>query len=75
VLLSDRDTPNNHPKKNNKPHTSNNDLFTRGRICKYCGINIDTADLESLEFFHETCWQEYRKSNEVYPFPENVGDC
>jgi hypothetical protein len=51
------------------------DLFNCGRICKYCGINMDTADLEYLNFFHGTCWKEYRKNNEVYPFPENVGDC
>jgi len=36
---------------------------------------MDTADLESLKFFHGTCWQEYRKNNELYPFPENIGDC
>lgn len=38
-------------------------------------INMDTTDLESLKFFHETCWEQYRKNNEVYPFPENFGDC
>jgi hypothetical protein len=69
-----RGTLNNHPKENyNKPH--NDDLFNCGRICKYCGINMDTTDLESLKFFHGTCWQEYRKNNELYPFPENIGDC
>jgi hypothetical protein len=36
---------------------------------------MDTADLEYLNFFHGTCWKEYRKNNEVYPFPENIGDC
>jgi hypothetical protein len=56
------------------PHTYN-DLFNCGRVCKYCGVNMDTTDLESLEFFHKTCWEEYRKNNEVYPFPENFGDC
>ncbi len=29
------------------------DLFNCGRICKYCGINMDTADLEYLNFFDD----------------------
>ena len=63
-------------KNNGNRHKYNNyDLFNCGRICKYCGIDIDTADLESLQFFHGTCWQEYRKNNQIYPFPGNVGDC
>jgi hypothetical protein len=52
---------------------TNSDLFDQkaGRICKYCGVNMDTKDIESLRFFHAECWQQYRKNNEVYPFPEN----
>lgn len=26
------------------------DLFNCGRICKYCGTNMDTIDIESLRF-------------------------
>jgi hypothetical protein len=74
VLLSDWSTLNNHPTRNKEPHLYNDDLFNCGRLCKYCGINIDTTDLEDLKFFHGKCWQEYRKHNEVDPFPENVGD-
>jgi hypothetical protein len=62
-------------KRREKQPPISGDLFNCGRICKYCGINMDTKDLESLNFFHGTCWQEYRKNNEVYPFPEIVGDC
>jgi hypothetical protein len=47
------------------------DLFNQGRICKYCGVNMDTTDMEALRFFHATCWQQYRINNEVYPFPKN----
>ena len=47
------------------------DLFNCGRICKYCGTNMDTIDIESLRFLHSTCWQHYRKNAEVYPFPKN----
>jgi hypothetical protein len=32
------------------------DLFNQGRICKYCGVNMDTTDLESLKFLHGKCW-------------------
>ena len=48
------------------------DLFNCGRICKYCGVNMDTIDLEGLKFLHATCWQEYRKDGELYPFPKNL---
>ncbi|MGA9151131.1 MAG: hypothetical protein WBZ36_11180, partial [Candidatus Nitrosopolaris sp.] len=41
-------------------------LFNQGRICKYCGINFD-RDIDSLRFLHGTCWQEYRKNNELCP--------
>lgn len=75
TTLSDRCTSNNRAKKNRKKQYTYYDLFNCGRICKYCGINMDTTDLESLEFFHKTCWEEYRKNKEVYPFPENFGDC
>ena len=56
---------------------ANSDLFDKkaGRICKYCGVNMDTKDIESLRFFHADCWQQYRKNNEVYPFPANFDDC
>lgn len=47
------------------------DLFNCGRICKYCGANMDTIDIESLRFLHGACWQQYRKNGEVYPFPKN----
>ena len=43
--------------------------FKGSRICKYCGINMDIKDLDMLYFFHDTCWQEYRKNGEVYPMP------
>jgi len=66
---------NDHPTRKKNSYPYDNDLFKCGRICKYCGINMDTTDLESLKFFHGTCWQEYRKNNQVYPLPENVGDC
>ena len=74
VTVSDSYTVNNHRTEDRKPHANSNDLFNCGRICKYCGINVDTTNLENLKFFHGTCWQEYRKHNEVDPFPENVGD-
>ncbi len=45
--------------------------FKGGRICKYCGINMDIADLDILEFIHGTCWQQYRKNGEIYPMPAN----
>lgn len=45
--------------------------FKGGRICKYCGINMDIADLDILEFIHGTCWQQYRKNGEIYPTPAN----
>jgi hypothetical protein len=73
------DTKNNKHQQsssnlNRNQYSLADDLFNCGRICKYCGINIDTGDLESLKFFHGTCWQEYRKNNELYPFPENSWD-
>jgi hypothetical protein len=45
--------------------------FKGGRICKYCGINMDIEDLDILEFIHGTCWQQYRKNGEIYPMPAN----
>ena len=47
--------------------------FKGSRICKYCGINMDIKDLDMLYFFHDTCWQEYRKNGEVYPMPKHEG--
>ena len=47
--------------------------FEGSRICKYCGINMDTKDLDILWFFHNTSWQEYRKNGEVYPMPKHEG--
>jgi hypothetical protein len=45
--------------------------FKGGRICKYCGINMDIKDMDILEFIHGTCWQQYRKNGEIYPMPAN----
>ena len=50
------------------------DLFNQGRICKYCGVNMDTIDIPTLEFFHRDCWQSYRKNGELYPMPLNFGE-
>jgi hypothetical protein len=44
----------------------------RGRICEYCGINIDIPWLDVLKFFHEDCWKQYRKEGESYPMPKYV---
>jgi hypothetical protein len=41
-----------------------------GRICDYCGINIDIPWLDLLRFFHEDCWKQYRKDGKTYPMPE-----
>ncbi len=49
------------------------DWFNTGRICDYCGVNIDTTDLEVLEFFHRECWKEYRKRGKTYPMPAHLG--
>jgi len=41
----------------------------KGRICDYCGINIDIPWSDILMFFHEDCWKQYRKDNKPYPLP------
>ncbi|MFZ0328676.1 MAG: hypothetical protein WBP64_03145 [Nitrososphaeraceae archaeon] len=41
-----------------------------GRLCKYCGLNFDTKLVEILTDVHGTCWQQYRRNNEVYPMPK-----
>jgi uncharacterized protein YlaI len=41
----------------------------KGRICDYCGINIDIPWLDILKFFHEDCWKRYRKDDKLYPMP------
>jgi hypothetical protein len=41
-----------------------------GRICDYCGINIDIPWLDILMFFHEECWKYYRKDDKLYPLPK-----
>jgi hypothetical protein len=41
-----------------------------GRICDYCGINIDIPWLDILMFFHEECWKHYRKDGKLYPLPK-----
>jgi hypothetical protein len=42
----------------------------KGRICDYCGINIDIPWLDILMFFHEDCWKQYRKDGKPYPLPK-----
>jgi hypothetical protein len=42
----------------------------KGRICNYCGINIDIPWLDVLKFFHEDCWKQYRKDGKLYPMPK-----
>jgi len=42
----------------------------KGRICNYCGINMDIPSLDVLEFFHEDCWKQYRKDGKLYPLPK-----
>ena len=42
----------------------------KGRICDYCGINIDIPWLDVLKFFHEDCWKQYRKDGKIYPMPK-----
>ncbi|HJU34035.1 MAG TPA: hypothetical protein VJ695_02830 [Nitrososphaera sp.] len=42
----------------------------KGRICDYCGINIDIPWLDILKFFHEECWKKYRKADKLYPMPK-----
>jgi hypothetical protein len=42
----------------------------KGRICDYCGINIDIPWLDILIFFHEDCWKQYRKDGKLYPLPK-----
>ena len=42
----------------------------KGRICDYCGINIDIPWLDVLKFFHEDCWKQYRKDGKMYPMPK-----
>ena len=42
----------------------------KGRICDYCGINIDIPWLDILKFFHEDCWKKYRKDDKIYPMPK-----
>ena len=42
----------------------------KGRICDYCGINMDIPWLDILIFFHEDCWKQYRKDGKLYPLPK-----
>ena len=42
----------------------------KGRICDYCGLNIDIPWLDILMFFHEDCWKDYRKNGKLYPLPK-----
>jgi hypothetical protein len=42
----------------------------KGRICNYCGINMDIPWLDILKFFHEDCWKQYRKDGKLYPMPK-----
>ncbi|MFL6383516.1 MAG: hypothetical protein ACJ712_00925 [Nitrososphaeraceae archaeon] len=42
----------------------------KGRICNYCGINIDIPWLDVLKFFHQDCWKRYRKDHKLYPMPK-----
>jgi hypothetical protein len=42
----------------------------KGRICDYCGINMDIPWLDILMFFHEDCWKKYRKDDKIYPMPK-----
>jgi hypothetical protein len=42
----------------------------KGRICDYCGINMDIPCLDILKFFHEDCWKRYRKDDKIYPLPK-----
>lgn len=46
------------------------ELFHKGRMCKFCSINIDIEDQDILQFFHGTCWQEYRRNGLIYPMPK-----
>jgi hypothetical protein len=39
----------------------------KGRICDYCGINMDIPWLDILKFFHEDCWKQYRKDGKLDP--------
>jgi len=55
---------------NETAETIGDELFHQGRICKYCAVNTDIEDQELLKWFHGTCWQNYRKSNIVYPMPK-----
>lgn len=48
-------------------------LWQSGRICKYCGINMDIPYLDILYEIHGVCWQQYRKNGEKYPMPAHVG--
>jgi hypothetical protein len=49
------------------------DLWIGGRICNYCGVNMDSPHVDEVRFFHETCWQEYRKAGRLYPMPKYAG--
>jgi hypothetical protein len=42
----------------------------KGRICDYCGINMDIPWLNVLKFFHGDCWKQYRKDGKIYPMPK-----
>ena len=41
-----------------------------GRICEYCGINIDIPWIDILKFFHQDCWKQYRRDGRLYPMPK-----
>jgi hypothetical protein len=62
-------------RNNRKSARMNRGLFLlwdagKGRICDYCGINIDIPWLDVLKFFHEDCWKQYRKDRKMYPMPK-----
>jgi hypothetical protein len=44
----------------------------KGRICDYCGINMDIPWLDILKFFHKDCWKQYREDGKLYPMPKYV---
>jgi hypothetical protein len=49
------------------PASIGRELFHTGRICQFCGVNMDSKYVDLVEFFHSACWQEYRRRGLVYP--------
>jgi hypothetical protein len=41
-----------------------------GKICDYCGINIDIPWLDILKFFQRICWKQFRKDGKLEPLPK-----